>query len=485
MTRSRRKFLSGLLALPITTMAVPRPNRVALRFGDRYQTIEGFGTCINTWQADVAAAYRREDLQRFFLETLGASALRIPLWSGVCTESKDRWQDISFRDFRFDAPASDPGTDSRVTNEVAMRLNSASSGRLRIIATAWTPAAWMKVNASLGNGHPQRKNFHYESFRQAESGKEGTDHHTYLVRNRLRRDRYPHFAKLLVEWTRYFRSLGIAFHAISPTNEPRFSHWFESCIYTPEEYAELVDVIAWMFANEGEPRMPIYGPELMTWDLVGNRGFLQALVARPRALQSLGSLASHGYIDGYVADMRPDSLVAFGKLAAQFGKKAWITEGGFGDHEWPAPLHQLSASFLSALRDSGVSMLTTWQMLSRTADEHALMGLDGPTKKTYAAMQFWRFIRPGMVRIGTETDGTLDAVGFEDSAAGKTVVVLLNRSRSAVPISLDLKGRRLAAIDGAFITDESNDCSRASGWRNADLLLVPRESLVTLVLKTS
>jgi hypothetical protein len=130
-------------------------------------------------------------------------------------------------------------------------------------------------------------------------------------------------------------------------------------------------------------------------------------------------------------------------------------------------------------------MLTTWQTLSRTADEHALMGLDGPTKKTYAAMQFWRFIRPGMVRIGTETGGTLDAVAFEDSAAGKTVVVLLNRSGSAVPMSLELRGRRLAAIDGAFITDESNDCSRASGWRNADLLLVPRESLVTLVLKTS
>jgi O-glycosyl hydrolase len=468
-----------MLALPVAALASEGVGRVTLRYADRYQMIEGFGTCINTWQPTVAAGYRREDFQQLYLETLGASVLRIELWPGVSTVAHDRWQDITFRDFRFDLA----GGRGKVTVDVAGRLHTASGGQLRVIATAWSPPAWMKINTSLGNGHGERKNFHYKSFEDAASAKEGTDHHTYVVRNRLRRDRFLHFAKLLVEWTRYFRSLGITFYGLSPTNEPRFSHWFESCIYTPKEYAELTEIVAWMFAKEGEPPISIFGPELMTLDVVGNLGFLTAVARRPRALHLFTALASHGYVDGYVADTKPESLVTFGKLATQFGKKAWITEGGFGDHDWPVPLHQLGAPFLAALRDSGVSLLTTWQTLSRTPDEHGLMGLAGPTKKTYAAMQFWRFIRPGMVRIGVDTPAAIDAVAFEDISAGRTALVLLNRGRSPVPVSLRLSGRRLETIEGAYITDASLDCAPVAVGSNADAFQVPSESLATLVLK--
>jgi len=232
-------------------------------------------------------------------------------------------------------------------------------------------------------------------------------------------------------------------------------------------------------------RMPIFGPEHMTWDVAGNRRYLDALIQRPAAREGLTAIASHGYVDGYTADLRSESSLAFRKLTAAHGKKIWVTEGGFGGHDWPAPLHQLSAAFMYALRDGGVSLLTTWQTLTRDPpNAHGLMSLRGPTKKTYAAMQFWRFIRPGMVRVGVEANGKLDAVAFEDSDSDKTVLVLLNRTKNALPLSLRLEGRRLAGVEGAFVTDASRDCAQVTGWRDPQALSIPPESVATLVLRT-
>jgi O-glycosyl hydrolase len=41
------------------------PQRITLDPTRRFQVIEGFGTALNTWQADVAAAYRREEFSNF------------------------------------------------------------------------------------------------------------------------------------------------------------------------------------------------------------------------------------------------------------------------------------------------------------------------------------------------------------------------------------------------------------------------------------
>lgn len=486
----RRVLLSGLTLLPLLPQITHAASTtVEIDHAQRYQVVEGFGTCINTWHDDVAAAYRREDWARFYLDTLGASALRIELWAGVAPVSRERWQDITWRDFSFQGL----GRRAAVTVDVAKRLSSLSHGSLRIIASAWTPPAWMKVNGSLGNGHPERKNFALNLddaverglWNTPKNGVEGNERFTYVARNKLRPDRYLHFAKFLVEWTRYFESQGIPLYALSPANEPRFSHWFESCVYTPNEFAELIEVVAWMFANQGVSPIPLFGPEHMTWDIAGNRWYLDALTHRRGASQALTALASHGYVDGYRADLRKESTSAFRKMAEPSGKKIWITEGGFGNHDWPAPLHQLGAAFLYALRDGGVSLLTTWQTLTRApVNANGLMSLRGPTKKTYVAMQFWRFIRPGMVRIAARSIAGPDTVAFEDARTNTTVIVMLNRNRDPLPVSLDLVSCRNARIEAFYVTDKSHECARIDEGHDLRSLVVPAEAAVTLVLKT-
>lgn len=463
------------------------PKRITLDPARRFQVIEGFGTALNTWQDDVAAAYRREEFGDFYLNTLGASALRINLWSGVSTIARERWQDIDSRDFRFDGEGAQGG----VTVDIARRLNAASMGRLCIIASVWSPPAWMKVNGSITNGHPGRKSMGLNLASTVERGNwdrpasddSGGERYRYIGRNKLRRDRYAHFSKYLVEWVRHLRSLGIRLHALSIANEPRFSHWFDSCVYAPDEYADLLEKVARMFADEGETGVAFYGPETMAWDADGNREYLAALAQYPLALGAMDALAAHGYVDGHASDLRLASVSSLGALARKYRKKSWITEGGFGGHEWPAPLHQLAKAFLHALRDGGVSLLTPWQTLTREPDEHGLMSLHGATKKTYVAMQFWRFIRPGMARIGLDTADALDAVAFEDAASETTIAVILNRHPAGMPLSLQARGKRQIGIDAAFITDASRNCEKITARYDQNSFVIPAEAVVTLVLK--
>lgn len=486
----RRNLLSALVLLPVTAWFGPKTGAtVTLDQRRRHQVIEGFGTCINTWKAAPAAVYQDAGFPRTYLDMLGASALRIELWNGVALTPRERWQDISWKDFNFEGQ----GSRGLVSANVAQRLNAASNGRLRVIATTWSPPAWMKINNSLGNGHPQRKNFGLNlsdpvergRWTQPQPGDEGGVRYQYVARNKLRPDRYQHFAKLLVEWVRYYRSLGINLYAISPTNEPVFSHWFESCVFTPDEYAELVETIARMFGNQGEPALPLFGPEHMTGDTAKNRLYLESLGQRPASLKAMAAIAAHGYVDGYVADRNSESTTALKNLVTPYGKRIWVTEGGFGMHDWPAPLHELGASFLYALRDGNVSLMTTWQTLDGfPATEHGLMSEKGPTKKTYAAMQFWRFIRPGMVRIGADVNGKLDAVAFEDPASHETVLILLNRNKTAVQVSLSRADNRAQAIKSAFVTDASRDFVQISDWKDAGNISMPPEAIATLQFAT-
>ncbi|MFO1448457.1 MAG: glycoside hydrolase family 30 beta sandwich domain-containing protein [Opitutaceae bacterium] len=464
-----------------------RAATLTLHPAEKHQVVEGFGTCLVSWKPAVLTYYDRPDFPDFYLKQLGASVLRIDLWTDSAPKPQERWQDITWRDFSFDGK----GARGKFFADIAQRLHAASKGQLRVIATVWSPPGWMKVNGSLANGHPDRKNYGLNFRTPGELGQwsgpldgpEGEDRWQYLGRNKLRSDRYLHFAKLLVEWTRYYRTLGIDLYALSAQNELTFSHYFESCVYTPEEYAELMRVIVWMFAHEGEKRPQLFGPEHMTFDIEKNRLFLEALATRPTALASLDAIASHGYIDGYMADKRPDSVSAFRKMAEPYGKKIWMTEGSTGGHTWPAPLHEVGTSFLNALTEGGVSLLTPWVVVDEVANVHGLTAITGHTKKTSVAMHYFRFLRPGMVRVGVSSDSReVGSVACLDPGSGHLVLVLLNRTKDAAPISLRLTDSAPLTVTEAYLTDVTRDCEKMDPWNGHSEVTVPSESIATLIL---
>ena len=490
MRPARRRILAGGLALLpwVAGRASTGPVTLTINRSSRYQTIEGFGTALNGWHPNVVTHLQSEAFSRFYLDTLGASVVRIDLWADSAPVARERWQDVSRHDFLFEGR----GQRGRIFLEVVRKLHAAASGKIRVIASVWSPPPWMKRNATLGNGHPKRRNYALDFGNPVELGRwdapqdgpTGAERYQYVGLNKLRPDRYEHFAKVLVEWTRLLRSSGIELYALSPQNEPRFSHWFESCVYTPAEYAELLDAIVLMFRREGEPLPKLFGPEHMTRDLPGNRLYLEAIAKRPDAFRAVEALAAHGYIDGQAPETNPEFSRTFRSLAEQHGKRVWFTEGGSGEHDWPAPLRDFARSFVYALREGNASLITPWQAVTRDPPSRSgFMSLSQSTKKTSVAIQLWRYLRPGMVRVGVEGESSdLESVAFEDPASARVVLVILNRAKTAVPVSVVFAPVPMTA-QAAYLTDATHDHAPTSDWRRHGTNDLPPESITTVAFQ--
>lgn len=495
--------LLGLLGLGLVAMVqhqcsgqgaqMPQPARITIDMNRQYQTIEGFGTALVSWKPEFERYYEGEDFRRLYLENLDASVLRVDLWADSVPEF-DHPNELSYRDFLLDGPGRRGGFFLHFAEE----LSRHSHDELRVIASVWSPPAWMKVGGTRGNGAARDNNFalglselktservYFERTPDGEPGdslRPSVNRDRFLHDNRLRPDRYEHFAKALLEWVRLYRSRGIELYALSPQNEPRFSHWFESCSYLPEELAELTEIIIRTFAKEGERLPPLFAPETMTHDVEGNRAYLEALFRRPLVAEHLAALATHGYVDGYKSDEDPDSPARFLKLARPFGKPVWVTEGGTGLHEWPEPIHGIGTALINTLVRGNAALVTPWQVASATADVHGLTTLDGPTKKTFVAIHFFRFIRPGMIRVETTGDTkALKIAAFLDQTEHRLVLLVLNRSSEVASADVSINPSAPFLLSQVFITDKTRNVAPLPTAQFTRRISAPPESIMTLV----
>jgi O-glycosyl hydrolase len=139
---------------------------------------------------------------------------------------------------------------------------------------------------------------------------------------------------------------------------------------------------------------------------------------------------------------------------------------------------------MNALLYGDVSLVTPWQAVGASPSTHDLAGLEGPTKKTFVAAQFFRHIRPGMTRvqITQPRDPGASCVAFRSPSGERVVVVFVNRQEKQVPVSLEVSGAgRTRAL--AFLTDAARNHSSVD--LNPKSLLLPPESVLTLVLQVS
>jgi glucuronoarabinoxylan endo-1,4-beta-xylanase len=452
-----------------------------------YQTLEGFGTSIIGWSSDFRDYYDQPAFQKFFLEELGATVLRVDL-SGESVPERENWQDIDHRNFALTEDRERGATYLKV----AAALTRRAAGNLRVIASVWSPPAWMKENGTSGNGHPKRKNFALSAqdlgIVEQDDGRPATDPESrerYLLVNRLRRDRYQHFAKSLVEWVRLYRAHGVELYALSPQNEPRFSHWFGSAVYTPRELADVLEAIVDMFEREREPMPRLFAPETMMQDVAGNQAYIEALMGSAVVAERIHALAVHGYVDGYKADEDPESPARFSRLALPYGKPIWLTEGGTGAHDWPAPLDGLGASMMNALTAGQASLIVPWQVVDREPNHHGLMPLAGPTKKTAVAQHFFRAFRPGMRRVRAVTENPLVAavamMGEAVQGDRQLSVVLINRSKGALRIHL-----RAVQVDLRLMATSTTDRQKSlqdHAFGSPSALEIPGQGVLSVTLR--
>ena len=441
---------------------------VTVKLDELHQTIDGFGVAepggdqdqippqnSATPLATFPEPYRSEIMDLAFSEVkgIGLTILRTRV-EGMMEPGPGIWND-------------DDPDQAWVMQEAAAR------GPVKLIASVWSPPAWMKDNGRTYGG--LCANTGVACIADSECGAGNTCQGGSLLRSR-----YQDFADYLSHFAGpYAAKNGVSIYALSMQNEPDTVQvdW-DTCQWNSAQIADFLgNYLGPTFAND-HLDTKIIAPESASWDPA--EPLTSTTYATPSALDRVDIVAGHLY--------GGDPAKPF-QTALNRGKRVWQTEtskrnslwnidGALG---WAKDIHDgLTGAQLNAW---------LWFILftgSADKEDSGLIGAlpDGGAKASpafFALGNFSKFIRPGFVRIGAIATGMLDVSAYRDPTSDQVVVVAINRNTEALDVKLDLLGPSTAQTMTQYITSASHRLERQRPVPINSTMRIPGKSIVTYV----
>ena len=261
-----------------------------------------------------------------------------------------------------------------------------------VIATPWTPPAWMKTSDSIVGGS-------------------------------LDTNSYAAFAAHLKAFADTMASNGAPAYAVSVQNEPDFiPTGYEGCGWNGTQF------LRFMRNNAPAVGIPVFMPEAA--------GFSRTL-SDPTLNDSMA--ASHvAFIGGHIYGTTPASY----PLALSKGKELWMTEylinsPGSGSNMDTSLMGALAtAKSINDCMSANMSAYVWWYIVRYYGpiDDGTKGGVAGNiTKKGYVMSQFARFVRPGYMRVlSTTARGSVYVTAYSANRSNsKFVIVAVNMGSSS------------------------------------------------------
>ena len=410
---------------PLRAAAAPTAGALTLDPAQTFQEMIGFGGALTesaAWALDQLPAEKRDEvLRRYFdpREGIGYTLARTHINS--CDFSLHMWAldetpgDYDLHDFTL-APM------RRWVLPLIHEAIAASAGRLKLLASPWSPPAWMKTNNRMDDG------------------------------GSLRREYAAAWAQYYVKFVQAMqREEGISVWALTVQNEPQAHQTWESCLYTPQQEHDFVrDQLGPALAQAGLGRVLLLG-------LDHNRdieeSYADADFGDPVTAKYFSGLALHWYVsDDFAASSRvhakyPDKPIIFTEGCCEGGKTIGSWE--HGEH--------YAQEMIGDFRN-WVCNFMDWNIAldERGGPNHVGNFCDAPvivdtrTKEVrygpsfYYIAQFSRFVRPGAHRIASSGGpGALQSVAFVNPD-GTLVAVVLNITDQPAAFRLAAGGDALA-----------------------------------------
>lgn len=293
----------------------------------------------------------------------------------------------------------------------------AANPSLELLASPWSPPAFMKTNRLMnGGGH-------------------------------LRRSHYGTWAKLLARYVGAYAQEGVRVGRLSVQNEPMARQTWDSCLFTPEEEAEFA-------AEHLRPALDEAGHadvKLFAWDHNTDRLLdrADAVLARPDAAAAFGGVAFHWYAGDHfeqvraVAEAYPDKELLFTEGCVEYSR----------DRVEEATQERKAEQYAHALLghlNAGAQGFIDWNLLldERGGPNHvgnfceAPLMYDREAEELIVNRSFHyfghvsRFVRPGARRfLVSRFDDAVECAGFVNPDGGR-VLVALNRGDRPVRFEL-------------------------------------------------
>jgi glucosylceramidase len=391
----------------------------------RYQEIEGFGGAFTEAAAltftKLPAERQTEFLRAYFDPLTGHRYTLGRTHINSCDFSLGNYAyaatdgDVNLRHFSIDC-------DRTALLPLIKAAQQAAGRPLKLLASPWSPPAWMKTNGDMCHGGQLKP-----AYRAA-------------------------WAEYYCRYVRAYEQEGIPIWALTVQNEPEAIQVWESCIYTGEEERDFVrDYLGPTLHANG-----LGDVRLLIWDHNRDRMVERAaaVLSDPAAAQYVWGTAFHWYVaDRFenvqlVHDLFPDKHLLFTE---------GCQEGGPHLGEW-SMAERYARSMINDLNRWTVGWID-WNLLLDTTGgpNHAGNYCSAPIladtttgelhyqSSYYAIGHFSRFIQPGARRILCATShDEIEAAAFRNPN-GQIAVVLLNRSDEQGVVTLNVDGEQAVA----------------------------------------
>ena len=337
------------------------------------------------------------------------------------------------------------------------------AGVRKFIASVWSPAPWMKHNNRIDNGTPNNSAPGYNRNPNANT-------------NQLKVENYEEFAEMCVAYCRIFkREIGVDVFALSVQNEPRFSQSYQSCVYDGEALRDLIKVVGRRFKKEGLTTK-LFLPEDVGF-LDGVRGMTLPALNDADSRQYVDIVATHGYAFDGIAPSSTDAKTwetMYG-WGGQYGKQHWMTEtSGFKNTLDGA--NDLARAMYTAFRFGNVSAWVFWSLSETNLSEYSLISAAGEkSKRYYVSKQFYRYIRPGAVRVEANSSAS-DVLTLAFKNNGVSTVVLINLSNTDKAMKIAGGAAKYRVIK----TGATDDAKEGEAVEKDGLFVVPAKGVTTL-----
>lgn len=300
-----------------------------------------------------------------------------------------------------------------------------------IIASPWTPPAWMKTNDNVVGG--------------------SLDTSDYAV-----------YAAYLKSFVDTMSSHGVSLYAVSVQNEPDAYVDYVSCHWNA---AQLLKFMKYYAPSMG---VPVFMPESQDFN---------PQLSDPTLNDS--TAASHvAFIAGHIYGGAPPSPYP---LAVEKGKEVWMTEhytNMSSGNDWSEALPV--GKEINDCMNAGMSAYVWWYVVS----SYGLIVQPGfPTKRGYVMSQYAKFVRPGFYRV-LSTASPLTNVyvtAYKDST--RVVMVVVNMTSVSLTLPFTLQGGTTSSFT-PYVTSGSQDCAKGSDVAVSDTtftVTLEPSSVTTLV----
>lgn len=353
---------------------------------------------------------------------------------------------------------------------------------LKYIISVWSPPADMKLLCNFSwAGDPNAT----RSAGTVSTKSGGT----------LNPEKYIDYATWLKTCIQSYKDIGVDLYALSLQNEPLFSEPYNSCTYTTAWYCDLLkNVVPAIKATY--PLVKIFGAENML-EMEGKSNnwpyfYHQAIKNNPTAGDNIDILAVHGYSDGISASSGSELAKMWTNHSAQFcvpmNKPVWMTETSGYAESWTGNsttpgAFNLAMDIYSGLNYGNIQAWVWWQGSEASGiSNYSLMSYNTCGKKYYVSKHFFRYIRPGAVRVKSSSDDPdIFVTAFEHQEKETSTIIIINNGSESKSISI--QGADLPASYKIYLTTSGSENCKESGTINTgqdSRFDLPAKSIVTL-----